>query len=100
MLLQIKLPGQQSSSQLIEDIFYRKYPHLRKLRLKSFRPLETFADIIDQDIYRAFDIVVTRKTIFALNWCDFILIHPDCVIDELKFHTRRVSKKLRITENF
>lgn len=98
MLLQIKLPGQQSSSQLIEHLFYKQYPHLRRLKLKSFRPLEQFAEVLDRDLDEAFEMVVRRKTLYALNWCDFILVHPDCIIDELEHLSKRLANKIRIKE--
>lgn len=115
-LLQIKLPGRQSSNpltdlqsravratgmtvELIEGIFYRKYPHLRRLKLSNFKSLETLADVMETDLEEAFYYLATKSTMFGVEWEEFILVHPDCVIERIKMKTRRLKKKLRIRES-
>lgn len=96
-LLKIKLPGQRCSSQLIEDVFYRKYPYLRRLKLKNFKSLEAFASIINVEDSKAFNLLVNQKSLHGIEWLTFIFVHPDGIIDEISKLDRKLVKKLRVS---
>jgi hypothetical protein len=98
-LLQIRVPGIQScSSRWIEDVFYRHYPHLRRLRLKSFRSLENLANILGTDDDEALLYLIRNIRFYGVEYHTFVLIHPDGVVSEILKKSKRELRKLKITE--
>lgn len=113
MLLQIKLPGSQFSNPwtdvpvrsvterasssftlaFLEDIFYRKYPRLRRLKLSNFKSLEQLAFALDQDMEHAFYTLTCTDKAFGIEFADFILVHPDGMIRAIERRAKKLGKQ-------
>lgn len=105
-LLQVKLPGKlflsrlndgddsrsKMTSDLIEHIFYAKYPKLRQIKLSNFKSLQQAADLQRINIGKAFQLLARGRTMFGIQIKDFILIHPDGIVTGQHRAGKRVVK--------
>lgn len=98
-LLQIKAPRRQCTSQWIEDVFYRRYPHLRVLSLKSFRSPEQVAVALNTGVSQIYKMIIRGKDLHAVEFQEFTLIHPDSVIDMVCKKSKKLARQMTIKES-
>lgn len=95
-LLRLQIPKRTSSSPFLEDIFYRRYPHLNRIKLKNFVDLSVYAGYRGYSYEKAKLDIIKRKSIFALELVNqnLILIHPKALFALIGKQMIRDSKSL------